>query len=334
MPGLVSARVANPKITKARIVASIALLALCGIAISCGSSKSPITTTPIPNIGGAWEFVAVSQNGSITGIEVALQEGQTLVNGINQPDGLITAASSQIAFVDLDTVSQNLNATGFGGLCAPTATPTNSLGPSTVNAVNGPMNFTFMENGVAFSVTGTLSGDGLSLLDGTYAPQVANSCANVGGAVTDPGGTITGAVVPKLFGTYIGQMCPLSISTTAPYSASNPSPPLNDCSLTPNDSVSAVLSESSSGTLTISMTLTGYNGTNLTLSGPVTGNAFSVSGIFGPGPLGAEQIRFSGYYEVTGKSTVATLYLLNATDPCYANSTCTPIVFTAPTASN
>ncbi len=326
---LVSAR-----FVEARIVAGIALLVLCSVLVSCGSSKSSITPSPIPNIAGSWEFVAVSQNGSVTGIEVALKEGQNLVDGINQPDGQITAGGSQIAFVNLDTVSQNLNATGFGGLCAPTAPPTNSLGPSTVTATNAPMNFTFMENGVAFDVTGTLSGDGLSLLDGTYAPHLVSSCTNSSGAVTDPGGTIIGAVVPKLAGTYSGQMCPLVISTSAPYSATNPSPPLNDCSFTPTDSVNAALSESSGRTLTITVTLSGYNGTNLTLSGPVTGNAFSVSGTFGPGPLGAEQVAFYGYYELTGKAGVASLYLLNATDPCYANGTCTPIVLTLLQSSN
>ena len=61
-------------------------------------------------------MLTVGQNtGAITGIEVALSEGQTLVNGLNQPNGQIIAKSNQIAFVSLAPTT--LNITDFGGAC-------------------------------------------------------------------------------------------------------------------------------------------------------------------------------------------------------------------------
>ena len=288
-----------------QVVVAVSILILCSALLSCGGSKSSIST-PDPNIAGSWEFIATSQDGSITGIEVALQEGQVLVGEIEQPNGQISANQNQIAFVSLKSVSQNLNATSFGGSCQATAASANSLGPNSVTALAAPINFTFTENNNVFNVTGSLSGDGQSLVSGTYTAQNTNTCA-------DAAGTITGSIVPKLSGIYAGSMCPLAV---------NGNTVVNDCSLSPMDSVTATLTESSGGTLTITLALQGSDNTNLTLSGPVTGNAFSVSGAFQGQP-----VIFYGYHEVTTSSLVSTTYMVNSTDPCLANpqTQCTAI---------
>lgn len=270
-------------------VLSLILVLLSSALLSCGGkSNTPSSTSaaPIPNIAGAWEFVAISNDGSITGINVAIKEGQTLVNGVETPDGQITATSTQIAFTSLTSVSQNLDITAFGGNCLP-ITSVNSLGPGSVSALNAPFNFTFTENGSVFNVTGTLSGDGQSLLNGTYTPQSGNSCS-------DPGGMITGNVVSKLFGTYGGKLCPLASSSCA-------------SSQDFTDTVIATASESSSAVLTLNLSVsTGPDtGTNMTLSGPVAGNAFSVSGTF-QGQL----LTFYGYFETVGSTP--SLYFVNA----------------------
>lgn len=278
------------------ITAAVIALLVCASVLSCGGNSRSISAPPIPGIAGPWEFIAVSNDNSyITGIEVALKEGQVLVNGVAQPNGQISANSTQIAFVSLDNVSQTLNATGFGGPCGTSTLANNSLGPGTVSAPAGSMTFSFTENGVVFNVTGTLSGDGQSFLNGSYT-QSGTACA-------DSGGTITGAVVPKLTGMYAGQVCQPSSST---------------CTNTP-DTATATLSESSSGTLTLTLAFTGGpdSGANLTLTGPVTGNAFSVSGTF-QGQL----VTYYGYYELV--KNVASVYLVNATsntaEPSYAGT--------------
>lgn len=274
------------RFTCAKILITGASLLVCAALLSC-SSKSSMTTPLVPNVASAWEFIAISNNnGLVTGIEVAMKEGQILVNGIPQPNGQLTANSSQISFVSLASVSQNFNATGFGGPC--TNAGSNNLGPGTVTAPNAPMNFTFTENGIVFNVTGTLSGDGQSFLNGTYT-QSGTSCA-------DSGGTITGVIVPKLTGQYSGQICQPTDTT---------------CSTFP-DTVTATASESSSGTLTLTLAFTAGPdaGANFTLQGPVTGNAFSVQGTF-QGQL----LTYYGYYEQVAKSgNVGSLYLVNATN--------------------
>jgi hypothetical protein len=299
MSNSVHARPIQSKFTRSRLTrgtfAAVALF-ICANLLSCGGSKSSISVPPIPGIAGPWEFIAVSNdNNYITGIEVALKESQVLVNGVAQPNGQISANSTQIAFVSLETVSQNLNATGFGGPCGSSALANSSLGPGTVTAPAATMTFSFTENGIVFNVTGTLSGDGQSFLNGTYT-QSGTTCP-------DSGGTITGAVVPKLTGMYAGQVCQPSSST---------------CSNTP-DTATATLSESSSGTLTLTLAFTGGPdaGANLTLTGPATGNAFSVSGTF-QGQL----VTYYGYYELV--KNVTSVYLVNATSntaqPTYAGT--------------
>ena len=96
-----------------------ALLISLAITVSCAGNSKSVTQPPTANIAGPWEFVTISQNGAgtgvITGIEVSLTEGQILQNGLNLPDGNITANSNQISFVSL--APNTLNITEFGGPC-------------------------------------------------------------------------------------------------------------------------------------------------------------------------------------------------------------------------
>ena len=300
--GIVSAPV-----NKLKVFTATSLLILGAVLLSCGGGTS-VSNPPIPNIAGAWEFLAVSSTGSTTGIEVALKEGQSLVNGLMQPDGQITATSAQITFTSLSTVSQNLNISAFGGGCLP-ITASNSLGPGSVTALGSPISFTFTENGNVFNVTGTLGGDGQSLLDGTYTAQSGNTCL-------DTGGTITGNVVPKLSGMFTGQICPPATGTCA--SAQDFT-----------DAVNATATESSSGTLTLSLAFTSGpdSGATFNLTGPVTGSAFSVSGTFH-----GQLVTYYGYAEPIFNSTLQTsvpsLYLVDATtdpaNPGYAGTVALP----------
>lgn len=275
-----------------KIASAISVLALCGALLCCGGSGSSIVSQPLPKISGPWEFIAVSSSGSLTAIDVALQEGSTLVNGSPTPDGQISADSQQIAFLSAAEVSQSINATGFGGNCLP-VTLSNNLGPGSITAQGGTLTFTFTENGNVFNVTGNMSGDDTQLVTGTYTAQTGNTCA-------DSGGTITGQTVPKLSGTFTGTMCPLPGTSCASKSDFTDKVP------------SATLSESSSATATLTFTLTGTDNTTFTMTGPVTGNAFSVTGTFQGQP-----VIFYGYYEQVGHpgSTVGSLYLVNATNP-------------------
>jgi hypothetical protein len=282
-----------------KILAPVAFAVLAASLLSCAGNKASIIPPTVPNIAGAWEFVAISSNGPVTGVEVAMTEGQVLVNGVEQPNGQIAASSTQIAYVSIDPNTTNpINITGFGGPCAP-ITSVNSLGPGSVTAPNAQMVFTFTENGTVFNVYGTLSGDGQSLLNGTYT-QSGNTCA------ADPGGTITGVIVPKLTGTYVGPLCPLANT-----SCQDP----GDFS----DTATVTISESS-GVLSLSLAVTGTDNANLSMSGPVTGNAFSVQGTF-QGQL----LTYYGYLEV--HSNVQSLYLMNATNPvqpAYAGTLAVP----------
>ena len=274
---------------------ALAALALAGASlISCGGNSSSIGTQQAPNIAGAWEFIAVSSNGSQTGIEVALTEGTVLVNSMPQADGQIAASSAQINFVPLTTVSENMNVVNgtplFGGSCGATPTTTNSLGPGTVTGLGNAMSFTFTANGSVFNVSATLSGDGKSILNGTYTPQAGNACS-------DPGGTITGTNVSKISGMFAGQMCPLGASSTTCTDSQNFT-----------DTAAATVSESGS-TLTVTLAFSAGpdSGTNLTLTGPVTGNAFTVLGTYQ-----GQTITYYGYFEDVGN--VPSLYFVNAND--------------------
>ncbi len=279
------------KLVTSRLVAWSALAIGSVLLVSCGSgSPASISSQPIPNIAGAWEFIALSNSGTVTGIEVALTEGSMLVNGVQQPDGAISASSDQIAFVNIDPNTSH--ATGFGGNCLP-ATTASGVGPGTLTALNAPISFAFTENGSVFNVTGTLSGDGKSILSGTYSAQSGNSCA-------DSGGTITGTAVPRLAGIYTGSICPPSSSSSCTSSSDF------------TDSATATLSENSSSVLTLTFVLTGQDNTSFTLSGPVTGNAFSIQGTFG-----GQTLTYYGYSEAV--SNAGALYLENVTNSTQPN---------------
>jgi hypothetical protein len=273
------------KMPLVRALGLLALAALAVSALSCGNGKPAAVDPALPNLSGPWEFLAISSDGTISGIEVNIQEGKILEDGLMEPNGQITATNTQINFVTLKTASSVYDATGFGGSCPPITTA-NSLSGS-VTATNAPITFTFSENGNLFNVAATLSGDGQSILNGTYTAQSGDTC-------TDSGGTISGYTVSKLFGTYAGNICPLA-STSA-------------CS-SQSDAVSAAaLSESSSGAATLSLVITGTDNTTFTMNGQVTANAFQVQGTFQGQP-----VIYDGYYE-SYKGNPA-LYLVNVTNP-------------------
>lgn len=266
-----------------RIAFAIVLATFAVVLTACSGSPSSTSSSTaaavIPNIAGAWEFMLQSSTGTLTGMEVALQEGQVLSNNAYLPDGDISASGTQMAFVSFDA-STGL-ATGFGGSCAADGASANALSGSFTSLDSAVSNFTFIENGNLFKVTAMLSGDGQSM-QGTYASVSSSNCPD--------SGTFTGTVVPKLSGTYIGTLT------------------LPSCAAAGCDSASATLSESSSSAATLSLFLTGTDNDTLTLTGPVTGNAFSVQGSFQ-----GQTLVLDGYYEI--KNNIPTLYLVNAATP-------------------
>jgi len=279
-----------------RTIASILLAAFAMVLTGCAgspskTSNSSITTTAaqIPSIAGAWEFKLQSSSGTLTGMEVALQEGTMLSNGGYVPDGSISASGTQMAFVTLS--SSTGFADGFGGYCPAARGSADTLSGAITALDNAVSNFTFTENGNSFNVTATLSGDGQSML-GTYQSVSGSACPD--------SGTFTGAVVAKVAGTYAGNLT------------------LPSCNSNGCDTATATLSESSSGTATLSLVLTGTNQGSLTLTGPVTGNAFAVQGTFQ-----GQTVVLDGYYELTYnaldlENDLPTLYLVNATTPTQA----------------
>jgi hypothetical protein len=266
------------------------LLGLSLVLVSCSGGKSMTGTAATPSVAGTWEFLAVSDNGGgTTGIEVALQEGTVLVDGMNEPSGNVSATGvNQITFVCIDSSTGDLasfggNCIGQSGTCSTAGV--NSLG-GTADSTGGPFNFTFSENGNVFTVSGMLGSDDQSLVNGTYAAQTGSGCQD--------SGSVTGLLVPKLTGTYTGQM-------TLPDGTA--------------DTVTATLSESS-GTLTVGIVGTGAEATNFNLSGPVTGNAFALQGQFNGQP-----VSYSGYSEVT--HNLPSVYFENSTNnanPAYAGT--------------
>jgi len=265
------------------------LIGVAATLLAC-SGRSSIPQSPLPNIGGAWEFKTVSNSNpaTYTGIEVALKAGQVLVNGVEQPNGQVSATgATQIAFLTIDA---STGAVSFGGSCALTGDGSYSMAGSFA-ALGGPFNFTYTERGNVFNVTATLSGDNQSFL-GTYSSVAGSNCSDTG--------TITGTVVPKLSGTYVGQLA-LPDGTT--------------------DSVTATFSEDSSSTLTLNLVATSPDNTNFTMSGPVTGNAFLVQGTFQ-----GQAVSYAGYFEPT-PSLVPSFYFVNTTNaaqPSYAGTLVPP----------
>src|ERR1700691_1990738 len=104
-----------------RLVSALALIVLSLTLPSCSGSKVSGEQV-IPSIAGSWEFLATSStNGTETGIEVALNEGQTLVGEVEEPNGSVSASSSQIAFVTINPTSGIV--ISFGGSCPATQSP-------------------------------------------------------------------------------------------------------------------------------------------------------------------------------------------------------------------
>jgi hypothetical protein len=287
-----------------RMVVSALLLALAATLTGCSSSKMP-AVAPMPNIAGSWEFIATSTSslGYSTGIEVALQEAQvfSMQTGTFVPTGQLSAGGAQVNFVALNGLKNGVPSTiGFAGNCS-TATidpgvPTGNSLTGSISGLAGSMNFSYVESGNVFMVAGDLSADGKSMT-GTYTEQAAqtgntNGTCNGDGTILDQG-NITGIVVSKLSGTYTGKICePLDFS----------------CLAGPKDTATATLSESSSGTLTASIVLTGADNASITLQGPVTGNYLSVQGTFN-----GQTVVYEGYAEniPSGNFIVPTLYLAN-----------------------
>jgi len=270
------------------------LIAIAAALVAC-SGRSSIPQGSLPNIAGAWEFTATSNTDTIhaTGIEVALKAGQSLVNGVEQPNGQVSATgATQIAIL---TINAQTGTVRFGGNCPVTGSGSYSL-TGNFASLGGPFNFTYMENGNEFNVVATLSADGKSVI-GTYSSASGSSC-------TDSGG-IAGVVVPKLSGTYAGQL-------TLPDATS--------------DNVTATLSEDSNSVLTLNLVATSPDNTSFTLTGPVTGNAFVVQGIFQGQP-----VAYAGYLtQVLDPLTqlmVPAVYFVNATNaeqPAYAGTLTPP----------
>lgn len=264
--------------------------------VSCGGSPSTENALPPPNIAGPWEFIASSKNGSTTGIEVALTEGQVQQNGLLVPNGQIAATGTQITFVSLQTISGNLNVSDFGGSCAATTTTTNNLGPGTVSGFGQPVTFSFTANGSVFNVSATLSGDGKSIVNGTYTAQAGNACA-------DGGGSISGTSVAKIAGMYQGPMCPLAASSAT---CSNPQNFTDTATVTASESGSTL-------TVTVAFSAGPDAGTNLTMTGPVTGNAFTVQGTY-QGQIIVYQGYFEQVYDSTLQVNIPSLYFVNSSD--------------------
>ncbi len=228
-----------------KVLSSGFALACLALLTSCASSSSPANVISPSNIAGTWEFVASSSTsaGTVTGVEVALTEGQVQVNGITQPDGNISAIGlSQIQFVSLNTAPL----VQFGGNCP--GPGTSSL-TGTVTNPGGPVNFTYSENGNLFDVTAVLSNDG-GTITGTYASEASSACSD--------SGAILGTKIGKLQGPYNGSFV-LPDGTTA--------------------TVNGLATENSSGVLTLTLTDAATN-SSFSLTGPVMGNAFSVQGTY------------------------------------------------------
>jgi len=269
-----------------KILVPALLLAIAAALVACSGHGVP--QAPIPNIGGAWEFIAVSSSNTTqeTGIEVALKAGQTLVNGVEQPDGQVSATANQISIL---TINASTGTVAFGGNCSLTGSGGNGL-EGTINALGGPFNFTYTKNGNVFNVTGSLGGDGKSAV-GTYSSASGNSCTD--------SGTVTGTAVNKLSGTYVGKL-------TLPDGT--------------NDAVTATLNEDSNGNLTLGLVATSPDAISFTMTGPVTGNAFLVQGTFQ-----GQQVAYAGYYELTTSAMVPSVYFVNATNsPSAYAGTLTP----------
>jgi hypothetical protein len=92
------------------------------------------------------------------------------------------------------------------------------------------------------------------------------------------------------------------------------------------DNATATVSENSSRVLALSLALTGTDNASFTLTGPVTGNAFTLQGTFQ-----GQTLTYYGYseafFDATNQTRVPSLYLVNATNvaqPAYAGTLSLP----------
>lgn len=264
-----------------------ALASLCLVFVSC-AGRSSIPPAILPNIAGAWEFQVTSNSNTATytGIETALKEGQTIVDGQPQPNGQVSATGpTQINIVTIDPTNLTVL---FGGSCPITGSGTYDFTGS-ISELGGPFNFTYTENGNLFNVTGSISSDGKSYL-GTYTSS-SDACVD--------SGSIVGTAVAKISGVYVGEFV------------------LPDTTY----SVTTTLSENSSNVLSASIIATSPSALNLTLSGPVTGNSFTLQGTYQ-----GQTVTYAGYYGLqvpNGSSTVTGIYFQNMTNssqPVYAGT--------------
>jgi len=287
-----------------RIILSV-LLAGTSALVGCSGNSSTSDPQPLPNIAGQWEMIASpnSANGTSTGVELSLKEGQMLItsgSGSYEPNGQVSASGTQIAFVGINATGPTTDNFVFGGNC-PVAGPDtggNRLVGS-VSGVGGSFNFTYTENGNDFTVTGNIAADGKSMT-GTYTSQAGSNCSD------GDSGVIIGLVVPKLAGTYLGQLC-------------QPADP--SCSAA-KDNATATLKQKGN-TLTVNLVLSGVDNATLSLTGPVSGNFFSVQGTFQGQP-----IAYYGYYQALldsadGLYDIQNIYLANSASPTQLSGTLT-----------
>jgi len=298
-----------------RIFLLFPLLAL-GIGLVSCSGKSSIGPAAMPTISGAWEFIAASSTtpGYSTGVEVALKQGQVLVDGVYQPTGDISASGDQINFVGFTPGAHQNGPPNIvlGGNCTPATSNTGNSLSGTLSGFAGSMNFTYTENGNVFNVSATLDASGQSIDSGTYTEVAGagNGVCNGDAAVLDSGTIVTGKVVSKPTGTYTGKLI-LPDGTS--------------------DSVTATVTVSSSGSLTMNVIASAPDNSAFSLSGPITGAYFSVTGTFNIGGQ-VQSVTYNGYYELafdsrTSAYDIQTLYIVNATDsaaPTYAGTLSVP----------
>ena len=252
--------------------------------ISCGGGGSGYTPAVVPGIPGQWEFLASSTTsvGLQTYIEANVQEGQQLSGGVQVPNGQLSASGSQqIAILTVDS-SGNVR---FSGSCA--GMGANDLTGSVDSNENVVLSYT--ENGNIFNVKGTLSSDHKTI-SGTYSSQTGSGCTD--------SGTFIGTAVAKLAGMYVGQMCsPVNSSCQYPLQAT--------------DNANASLGQSGSS-VKVNFTVTGTDNAGFSLSGPVIGNYFLVTGTFQ-----GQSIIYNGYFELTydcltQQIDLPSLYLVNS----------------------
>jgi len=267
-----------------------ALLLGCLLAAwpACSSGKGDPSAAVIPKISGSWELVATSSQvpGFQTGLEINLQQGQIFADGNFQETGQLSAAGMQQVVAvgtQLDPAG-NITSVSFSGAC----------GTAGGGALNGTLDANYNVKlsyndggGNVFSAATLLSSD-LKTMAGTYTLQSTSGCTD--------SGTFTGTQVSKLSGTYTGQLI-LPDGTT--------------------DNASATLSESSASKFSANLIISGTDNTSLTLSGVVTGNAFS-----GQGTFQSSSVAYYGYfYQTIIESginqglTQSSIYLVDASDP-------------------